>query len=47
MLPGDSGYGTARQLQIAEFDAVRPAAVVYCETTADVRTCPAEGAGRR
>lgn len=38
VLPGDAAYGTARQLQIAEFDAVHPAAVVYCETVADVRT---------
>ncbi|KPI19092.1 FAD linked oxidase domain-containing protein [Actinobacteria bacterium OK074] len=39
VLPGDSGYGTARQLQIAEFDAVRPAGVAYCETVTDIQTC--------
>jgi len=39
VLPADDRYATARQLQIAEFDAVRPAAVAYCETAADVRTC--------
>ncbi|MYV98437.1 FAD-dependent oxidoreductase [Streptomyces sp. SID3343] len=36
--PGDSGYGLAVQLQIAEYDDVSPACVVYCADEQDVRT---------
>lgn len=39
VLPSDAGYDYARQLQIAEYDAIRPAAVAYCESPADVRAC--------
>ncbi|MFI7081497.1 FAD-binding oxidoreductase [Micromonospora sp. NPDC049903] len=39
VLPADAGYDYARQLQIAQYDAIRPAAVAYCETPADVRAC--------
>ncbi|GAA2728995.1 FAD-binding oxidoreductase [Actinocorallia aurantiaca] len=37
VLPGDARYDLARQLQLAEFDTVRPAAVAYCATPADVQ----------
>ncbi|GID94049.1 FAD-binding oxidoreductase [Amorphoplanes digitatis] len=36
VLPSDPGYGTARQLELAQFDAVGPRAVAYCAGTADV-----------
>ncbi|MGV9991265.1 FAD-binding oxidoreductase [Streptomyces sp. NPDC003374] len=39
VLPGDQDYDTARQLQLAQFDAVHPQAVAYCATEADVTTC--------
>jgi len=39
VLPGDEGYDLARQLQLAEFDAVHPSGVAYCETVEDVRAC--------
>ncbi|QUW93924.1 FAD-binding oxidoreductase [Streptomyces sp. V17-9] len=38
VLPGDAGYDTARQLQLAQFDAVHPQGVAYCATEADVTT---------
>ena len=34
--PGDTGYAMARQLELAEFDGVGPAAVAYCAGSADV-----------
>jgi FAD/FMN-containing dehydrogenase len=37
VLPRDVGYGHAKQLQDVRFDAVSPRAVVFCESTADVR----------
>jgi FAD/FMN-containing dehydrogenase len=39
VLPTDSGYTLAKQNQFAEFDAVTPTAVAYCETPADVQAC--------
>jgi FAD/FMN-containing dehydrogenase len=39
VLPPDSGYGLAKQLQLAEFDAVDPGAVAYCATPSDVQAC--------
>ncbi|MEU1193277.1 FAD-dependent oxidoreductase [Streptomyces sp. NPDC005859] len=39
VLPADAGYGLAKQNQFAEFDAVHPTAVAYCETPADVQAC--------
>jgi FAD/FMN-containing dehydrogenase len=39
VLPADAGYDTARQLQLAQFDAVHPQAVAYCATDGDVATC--------
>ncbi|MFE4370222.1 FAD-binding oxidoreductase [Streptomyces sp. NPDC056835] len=39
VLPGDSAYPVAKQLSSAEFDAVDPAAVAYCESSADVALC--------
>lgn len=39
VLPDDAGYDTARQLQLAQFDAVHPQAVAYCATDADVAAC--------
>ena len=34
--PGDTGYAMARQLELAQFDGVGPAAVAYCAGSADV-----------
>ncbi|MEY9860428.1 FAD/FMN-containing dehydrogenase [Catenulispora sp. GAS73] len=39
VLPGDSAYPQAKQLYLAEYDAVNPAGIAYCETVADVQTC--------
>ncbi len=39
VLPTDSGYDLARQLQLAQFDAVHPQAVAYCANSADVTAC--------
>ncbi|WP_083948439.1 FAD-binding oxidoreductase [Thermobifida cellulosilytica] len=38
VLPGDPTYEQAIQLQVAEYDRIRPAAVLYCESEHDVRT---------
>lgn len=37
VLPGDAGYERAKQLASAQFDTVRPQAVVRCESAHDVR----------
>ncbi|HUQ54783.1 FAD-binding oxidoreductase [Lentzea sp.] len=37
--PADAGYDTARQLQIVEYDRVRPDAIAFCASTADVQAC--------
>lgn len=39
VLPADPAYDTARQLQLAQFDAVHPQAVAYCATESDVAAC--------
>ncbi|MFJ8490073.1 FAD-binding oxidoreductase [Streptomyces sp. NPDC094038] len=39
ILPGDTGYPLARQVQNTEYDAILPAAVAYCETPKDVSAC--------
>ncbi|MER6424904.1 FAD-binding oxidoreductase [Streptomyces sp. NPDC001137] len=39
VLPDDTGYDTARRLQLAQFDAVHPQAVAYCATESDVASC--------
>ncbi|MDX6355635.1 MAG: hypothetical protein QOF98_2538 [Streptomyces sp.] len=39
VLPADDGYDVARQLYMSEFDGIRPNAIAYCESAADVRTC--------
>ncbi|MFI1864647.1 FAD-binding oxidoreductase [Streptomyces jumonjinensis] len=39
VLPGDRAYPVAKQLSSAEFDAVAPAALAYCESAADVALC--------
>ncbi|MEV5161167.1 MULTISPECIES: FAD-dependent oxidoreductase [unclassified Streptomyces] len=36
VLPADASYGVARQLELAQFDAVAPKAVAYCTGPADV-----------
>ncbi|MET9296406.1 FAD-binding oxidoreductase [Streptomyces sp. NPDC003077] len=38
VLPGDASYERARQLASAQFDHIRPRAVVRCESAQDVRT---------
>jgi FAD/FMN-containing dehydrogenase len=37
VLPSDSGYTQAKQLQFAEFDAIHPGGIVYADTASDVR----------
>ena len=37
VLPGASGYEQARLLFDTRFDAIKPRAVVFCESTADVQ----------
>ncbi|MGY3681686.1 FAD-binding oxidoreductase [Streptomyces sp. TE33382] len=37
--PGDSAYGTARQLYNTRFDGLKPAAVAYAEHEDDIREC--------
>jgi len=37
VLPGDPRYDVAKQLADVQFDAVRPRAIVFCETTPDVQ----------
>lgn len=39
VLPGSPDYASAKQLQIAEFDAVNPRGIAYCVDPRDVRTC--------
>ncbi|MCC3774901.1 FAD-dependent oxidoreductase [Streptomyces sp. UNOB3_S3] len=39
VLPRDADYERAKQVQIVEFDAVRPRAIAYCVTPEDVREC--------
>jgi FAD/FMN-containing dehydrogenase len=39
VLPDDSGYDTARQLWDPRFDTVRPQAIAYCASPADVQRC--------
>jgi FAD/FMN-containing dehydrogenase len=36
VLPSDSGYTTAKQLDLQQFDAIHPQAVAYCVSSADV-----------
>src|SRR5437588_2462583 len=37
--PGSQQYSTALQLFNTRFDRVQPAAIAYCQSTADVQTC--------
>jgi FAD/FMN-containing dehydrogenase len=39
VLPGDSAYTTAKQLDLQQFDAINPKAVAYCVSNADVALC--------
>ncbi|MFC4054612.1 FAD-binding oxidoreductase [Actinomadura syzygii] len=39
VLPWHPGYRTARQLDLAQYDRVNPAAVAYCADEADVALC--------
>ncbi|MGO4753040.1 FAD-binding oxidoreductase, partial [Streptomyces sp. 2MCAF27] len=39
VLPSDSGYAQAKQVYFSMYDSSSPAAVAYCESTADVRLC--------
>ncbi|MEV7394528.1 MULTISPECIES: FAD-binding protein [unclassified Streptomyces] len=39
VLPTDSYYTIARQVELAQFDAVNPQAVAYCQSQADVAAC--------
>ncbi len=36
VLPTDSGYGVAKQLELGQFDSVNPRAVAYCVSSSDV-----------
>lgn len=39
VLPSDDGYALAKQGQFIQYDAINPAAIAFCETPQDVRTC--------
>ncbi|MFC5826856.1 FAD-binding oxidoreductase [Nonomuraea insulae] len=39
VLPGDGGYATARRLYNPAYDRIRPQAVAYCTSAADVSAC--------
>ncbi|MFD7258082.1 FAD-binding oxidoreductase [Streptomyces sp. NPDC059874] len=39
VLPSDPTYDTAKQLQLAQFDAIHPQAIAYCTSEADVAAC--------
>ncbi|MCY0936750.1 FAD-binding oxidoreductase [Streptomyces sp. H34-S4] len=39
VLPSDAAYDTAKQLQLAQFDAIHPQAIAYCTSEADVAAC--------
>ncbi|MGI5341568.1 FAD-binding oxidoreductase [Streptomyces sp. CA-181903] len=39
VLPGDAGYATARQLDLAQFDGIAPRAVAYCAGPEDAALC--------
>lgn len=39
VLPSDTGYPVAKQIFWGMYDTVDPAAIAYCETTADARAC--------
>lgn len=39
VLPADTGYDRARRLYNPAYDGIRPAAVAYCATPADVSAC--------
>jgi FAD/FMN-containing dehydrogenase len=39
VLPSDSAYPVAKQLQISEYDAINPQGIAYCISPDDVRTC--------
>jgi FAD/FMN-containing dehydrogenase len=36
LLPGEAGYGPARELFLAQYDEIRPAVVVRCRSSSDV-----------
>ncbi|TDU02192.1 FAD/FMN-containing dehydrogenase [Streptomyces sp. 846.5] len=39
VLPSDTNYATAKQIQWSQFDSVNPAAIAYCRSAADVSAC--------
>jgi FAD/FMN-containing dehydrogenase len=39
ILPADAQYGQAKQVAFAQYDSADPAAVAYCASAQDVRTC--------
>ncbi|WP_405682967.1 FAD-binding oxidoreductase [Streptomyces sp. NBC_00057] len=39
VLPSDAAYAAAKQLSWTEYDTMRPAAVAYCQSDADVSAC--------
>ncbi|MBZ4322249.1 FAD-binding oxidoreductase [Streptomyces huiliensis] len=39
VLPGDTGYDTARQLDLAQFDGIAPQGVAYCAGPGDAALC--------
>ncbi|MEV7341314.1 FAD-binding oxidoreductase [Streptomyces sp. NPDC093544] len=39
VLPADTAYATAKQISWTEYDTLRPAAVAYCQSAADVSAC--------
>lgn len=39
VLPGDATYDYAKQLEVAEYDAIHPQGIVYCTAPEDVQEC--------
>jgi FAD/FMN-containing dehydrogenase len=39
VLPGDSGYAVAKEIQYAQYAYINPMAVAFCETVQDVQAC--------
>jgi FAD/FMN-containing dehydrogenase len=39
VLPTDSTYATAKQIELMQFDSINPQAIAYCATPADVSLC--------
>ncbi|MEU9168987.1 FAD-dependent oxidoreductase [Streptomyces sp. NPDC048420] len=46
VLPADSGYAVAKQLELAQYDVINPQAIAYCANAADVATAISYARGK-